>query len=105
EVFDRVRLTVAPLRFGAGIKGKVLNSFAAGIPCVMTPIGAEGLSLDRELQNLVATSAEELADKIAKLHRETETLSRLAAACQNFIQLGYSKMVTLTSLKTAIDQI
>ena len=35
EVFDRVRLTVAPLRYGAGVKGKVLDSFAAGVPCVM----------------------------------------------------------------------
>src|SRR5205085_5562181 len=43
EIFDRVRLTVAPLRFGAGVKGKVIDSLAAGVPCVMSPIGAEGL--------------------------------------------------------------
>ena len=36
DVFDRVRLTVAPLRYGAGVKGKVLESFAAGVPCVMS---------------------------------------------------------------------
>jgi hypothetical protein len=36
EVFDRVRLTVAPLRYGAGVKGKVLDSLAAGVPCVMS---------------------------------------------------------------------
>ena len=44
-VFERVRLTIAPLRYGAGLKGKVLESFAAGIPCVMTTIAAEGLDL------------------------------------------------------------
>ena len=32
EIFDRIRLTVAPLRFGAGIKGKVIDSLAAGVP-------------------------------------------------------------------------
>jgi Glycosyl transferases group 1 len=44
-VFDQVRLTVAPLRFGAGIKGKVLESFAAELPCVMTSVAVEGLPL------------------------------------------------------------
>src|SRR5262249_12332773 len=43
EAFARVRLSVAPLRFGAGVKGKVLESFAAGLPCVMSPVAAEGI--------------------------------------------------------------
>jgi O-antigen biosynthesis protein len=34
EIFDRVRLTVAPLSYGAGVKGKVIESLAAGIPCI-----------------------------------------------------------------------
>jgi GT2 family glycosyltransferase/glycosyltransferase involved in cell wall biosynthesis len=42
SVFERMKLTIAPLRYGAGLKGKVLESFAAGIPCVMTTIAAEG---------------------------------------------------------------
>src|SRR5205814_1990102 len=41
NVFDRVALTIAPLRYGAGLKGKVLESLAAGIPCVMTTVAAE----------------------------------------------------------------
>jgi glycosyltransferase involved in cell wall biosynthesis len=64
DVFDAVRLTVAPLRFGAGLKGKVLDSLAAGVPCAMTPIAAEGLPLSQALRGLVAESAEALADTI-----------------------------------------
>ena len=37
------RVVVAPLRFGAGVKGKVLEAMAYGVPCVTTPIGAQGL--------------------------------------------------------------
>jgi len=37
------RLAVAPLRYGAGIKGKVVSALAHGVPCVCTPIAAEGL--------------------------------------------------------------
>jgi glycosyltransferase involved in cell wall biosynthesis len=41
-VLSRYRLLLAPLRFGAGIKGKLLDSWAFGTPCVTTPLGAEG---------------------------------------------------------------
>jgi glycosyltransferase involved in cell wall biosynthesis len=68
EVFSRVRLTVAPLRFGAGVKGKVLESFAAGIPCAMSAVAAEGIPLPPVLQALVAENAEEMARIILKLH-------------------------------------
>ena len=43
DVFERVRLTVAPLRFGAGIKDKVLRSMAAGLPCVGTAEAFRGM--------------------------------------------------------------
>jgi hypothetical protein len=39
----QVRLTVAPLRYGAGAKGKVITSLAHGVRCVITPIAAEGM--------------------------------------------------------------
>ena len=71
EVFDTVRLTVAPLRFGAGIKGKVLDSFAACLPCVMTPIAAEGLALTGSLPQLVADNPAELAELILHHHADS----------------------------------
>jgi glycosyltransferase involved in cell wall biosynthesis len=78
-VFDRVRLTVAPLRFGAGIKGKVLESFAAGVPCVMTPVAAEGLPLSPGLRRLVSNTRDQIADLVCHLHgsaRRNTTLGR-----------------------------
>jgi glycosyltransferase involved in cell wall biosynthesis len=76
-LFDTVRLTVAPLRFGAGIKGKVLASFAAGVPCVMTPIAAEGLPLDLTLPQLVGRTSTELARRIVQFHAD-ETANVIA---------------------------
>lgn len=70
SVFDRVRLTVAPLTYGAGVKGKVLDSLAAGVPCVCTPIAAEGLDLPDILAQLVADTPEGLARSIAALHED-----------------------------------
>jgi hypothetical protein len=44
--FESIRLSVAPIRFGAGAKGKVASSLAAGVPCVGTSIALEGMRLD-----------------------------------------------------------
>ena len=79
-VFDRVRLTVAPLRFGAGIKGKVLESFAAEVPCVMTPIAVEGLPVTPGVRRLVAETPEQIADLICLLHADAGANCEVAQA-------------------------
>lgn len=58
------RVNLAPLRFGAGIKGKVLDGWWSGTPCVMTAMGAEGLGWD----GVVARSAKELAERAVELY-------------------------------------
>ena len=73
-----VRMTAAPLRFGAGIKGKVLDSLAAGVPCICIPTAAEGIPLGPALASLVAPDAPGLAASILRLHRNP----RLHAACR-----------------------
>ena len=69
-VFHAVRLTVAPLGFGAGLKAKVLQSFAAGIPCVCSRVAAEGLDLPADLQALVVADDDAMAEMILQLHRD-----------------------------------
>lgn len=77
-VFARIRLTVAPLAYGAGVKGKVLDSLAAGVPCVCTPAAAEGLDLPEPLAGLVADTSVGLARSIVALHQD-EGLNRACA--------------------------
>lgn len=68
---DGKRLTIAPLRFGAGVKGKVLQSFAAGVPCVLTPIAAEGMGLSPELTALlVAETRDDFVEGVVRLMRD-----------------------------------
>lgn len=90
SVFERVRLTIAPLRFGAGLKGKVLESLAAGIPCVMTKVSAEGVELPKELQWLVADEPEALAERVATLCRDDARHRRLARAGKAHVAANYS---------------
>ncbi len=80
EVLSQVRLTVAPLLFGAGVKGKVLESLAAGVPCACTPVAAEGLDLPPALQALVAQAPADLARVVYRLHEDAAFNAECAGA-------------------------
>lgn len=86
----RLRLTVAPLRYGAGAKGKLVSSLAAGVPAVVSAIASEGMGLLDGETVLVADSGETFAENIIRLHDDEtlwSTLSRNGAA---FIRSAYS---------------
>jgi GT2 family glycosyltransferase len=102
-VFNQVRCSIAPLRYGAGIKGKVLDSFSHGVPCVMSEVAAEGLNLPAELLWLIARSPLEFAEKIAMLHLDDARAGRLARACSQFVVDNFSGDVVLRQLRCAIE--
>jgi glycosyltransferase involved in cell wall biosynthesis len=77
--FDSLRLSVAPLRFGAGAKGKVASSLAAGVPCVTTSIGAEGMRLHHGETVLVADTAQDFAARIRDAYKDQALWERLSA--------------------------
>jgi GT2 family glycosyltransferase/SAM-dependent methyltransferase len=76
------RALVAPLRYGAGLKGKVTQALAAGLPVVTTPIGAEGLDGTDGEQLLIGSGAEELAERTIRVIRDDALWSRLSRAGQ-----------------------
>jgi len=90
EIFDRVRLTVAPLTYGAGVKGKVIDSLSAGLPCVCTPVAAEGLEFPGPLQACIADDTEGLAALICKLHDDEEANQVSARAGIEYVTMAFS---------------
>jgi GT2 family glycosyltransferase len=72
ERLSRARVHVHPLRFGAGIKLKLIDTMAAGLPFVTTPTGAEGLGLDHLEDVLVADGEEALARLAVDLYNDRE---------------------------------
>jgi glycosyltransferase involved in cell wall biosynthesis len=95
------RLTIAPLRFGAGIKGKVLDSFAAGTACVLSPVAAEGLALSPVLNTAIGDDAAALARLICEIH-DNETLNdSLAKAGQAIIRSHHTAAETTAALGRA----
>ena len=70
--FDKTRLFLAALRYGAGAKGKVLSSLAHGVPVIATDIAAEGLPLEDGSTAFMANSAEEIIAQTLRLYRLDE---------------------------------
>jgi glycosyltransferase involved in cell wall biosynthesis len=101
-VFDRVRLTVAPLNFGAGVKGKVLESLAAGIPCVCTPVAAEGMDLPDPLSQLVAGEPGAIAALILRLHTDAAFNAACAEAGKVYIAARNSPDAIDAAMRPAI---
>lgn len=83
-LLDHARLMVAPLRYGAGLKGKVTQALAAGLPVVTTPIGAEGIENHEECI-LVAEDSQALAAQAVRAYRDDELWWRLSRGGQAFI--------------------
>ena len=102
DILHRLRCTVVPLRYGAGIKGKVLESFAHGLPCVMTSIAAEGLELPEDLAWLVTDDPVEFAGKVARLHEDEAFNRALANAGLAYIAARHAAEVVGESLRVAV---
>jgi glycosyltransferase involved in cell wall biosynthesis len=75
---DKMRISVAPLRYGAGIKGKIGTAMAVGLPVVATSLAAEGMSLNNGEDILVADGAEDFANTIANLYQDESFWSRIS---------------------------
>lgn len=72
EVISNARLNLAPLSFGAGIKGKLLEGMLQGTPSITTRIGAEGIAVDRPWNGVIADSSQEFAEAAVNLYGDKE---------------------------------
>jgi glycosyltransferase involved in cell wall biosynthesis len=111
---SRYRVSLAPLRFGAGIKGKISDSWWVGTPVVTTPIGAEGMT-DQQKSNWggqIATHAEEFARMAvelyaSKLHwsRAQESAFRITQSLFDYRKNSLQLVNDLSDVKERSEQI
>ena len=93
EVFERARLTVAPLRFGAGLKDKVLRSMAAGLPCIGTSEAFNGMQgLPGAITSVCRRdTAPGLAAAVVSMHRDETANTRCSQAGLSYIGAFYNE--------------
>ena len=75
---DGCRISVAPLRYGAGVKGKVNMAMSYGLPVVATPMAVEGMHLVPGEEAAVASTAAEYADAVVALYNDEAAWKRLS---------------------------
>jgi O-antigen biosynthesis protein len=79
-LLDRTRVGVAPLRYGAGAKGKVATSLSLGLPMVVSPVASEGMALEHGRDLFIADSPEEFANYVVRLIEDDALWSKHSAA-------------------------
>jgi GT2 family glycosyltransferase/SAM-dependent methyltransferase len=95
---QRCRLSVAPLRFGAGVKGKVGESMAAGLPTVCTPVAVEGMQLVDGQHVLVAADASRFADHVVTLLEDDALWRTISEAGTSAVAQRFGPDVARTAL-------
>ena len=89
-LFERARVFVAPLRYGAGVKGKIVTSLVQGLPVVTTVVGNEGLNLVEGESACLAQDAETFAAQVVALYSDETKWRRVAEGGRAYIRAHFS---------------
>lgn len=102
ELYARSRLAVVPLRFGAGVKSKVVEAMHYGLPLVTTPTGAQGLDGIAGAAT-VAEGADDFADRVLRLLRDDAAWRELSAAGRAYVRDRFSMAAMRAAFERSID--
>jgi len=89
ELYRQVKLVIAPLRYGAGVKGKIINTLYQGVPLVSTSVGVEGI-LEADRYIAVADNAEDFGKKVMELYYDEDTLLQMSQGYGEIIRKYFS---------------
>ena len=101
--YETARLFIAPLRWGAGMKGKIGESMAHGLPAVVTSVGAEGMGLEDGKQVLIADDPEDFARKVVEVYMNAELWTRLSRASLDHVANNYSTDVVREKVRAMLS--
>lgn len=103
QLYRSCRISVVPLRYGAGVKGKVVESLYYGIPVVTTSVGAEGI---RGIENIAVVQDNEtdLADAICSLYNDYSQLAQFSRLSQEYIKTEFSMEAAWNIIRSDFEQ-
>ncbi|MBO6524150.1 MAG: glycosyltransferase family 4 protein [Balneolaceae bacterium] len=91
QVMSETRVCLAPLRFGAGLKGKLIDAMQCGTPSVTTSVGAEGMHGDFSWPGMIEDTPEEFAKAAVRLYSEKPDWGRAQKKCVQIINQRFSR--------------
>ena len=89
-LFNSCRVFVAPLRYGAGIKGKILQSMSYGVPVVTTTIGAEGMDLANGENAMVVSEEAEFAKEVIRLYSDKSLWTKISTNATVYLKRNHT---------------
>ena len=101
SLYRTARVAVVPLRFGAGMKGKVLEALHHGVPLVTTPVGAQGLE-GLESVAAVSSDAHVLAERIDHLLRDDESWRQASRRQRDYVAGRFSPQAMEEALRRGL---
>lgn len=102
-LFNSARLSIAPLRYGAGVKGKINSSMAFGVPVVASTIAAEGMGLEDGKDVLIADDPAEFAQLISRAYDDEQLWYALSNAGLENIERCFSFTVATQQLRKILE--
>jgi GT2 family glycosyltransferase len=88
--FERFKVMIAPIRYGAGIRGKITESMSFGLPVVTTNMGGEGLDMVEGDSILFANSPEEFASKTARIYTDKDLWNKISTNSRELATKRYA---------------
>ncbi len=96
------RVGIAPLRFGAGMRGKIGEYLACGLPCVTTSIGGEGMDMENGRQAIIADDPYSFAHGIARLHQDSALWQELSVEGIRYVRNRLTPEVVASLVQNAL---
>ncbi len=105
-IFKSSKVFISPLRYGAGLKGKIGQSLSFGLPVVTTSIGAEGFinfCKGEDLPFLIADNPEEFAEKVILLYKDKNLWEKMSKTGKDFISKYFSKKAISPEIENLLN--
>ncbi len=104
-VVESARVMLAPLRFGAGQKGKFIDALKYGTPSVTTPIGAEGMNINEYWSGYIEDDAQSIADRAVELYTDNVLWNRMSKRTSEILESSFSKSKYIELFSHALNSL
>ena len=89
---------IVPLRAGGGMRVKILNALAMGVPVVSTTIGCEGIDVTPGQNIVIADTPEDFAASVVRLINRPDEAAQLAVSGRRLVESRYDYRLTYRAL-------
>jgi GT2 family glycosyltransferase len=105
-LFEGHRISIAPLRYGAGTKGKVISSLCHGIPCVVTSVACEGMiGVENDIHLAIRDNPNEFADKCIEIYNNEHLWNSISQNAVNYAEQHASLSTMEQALLTQFEKL